>query len=187
MPIPRLTIGDTALLVIDMQEKLLPAIVDRDRIVNNCGVLIKAAVELGVPLLVTEHYPNGLGRTVQPLTDAMVDPAARIEKTRFSAAIQLVVEFLQGWRSTNILLCGIEAHVCVLQSALDLQASGRQCFVASDAISASHPDQVAPATRRWEAAGVVTTGVMSAMYELLGDANHPARRACVELAKQIRI
>ena len=115
----------------------------------------------------------------------MADPAARIEKTRFSAAVEIVLDLLQSWRRTSVLLCGIEAHVCIMQTALDLQAAGRQCFVVSDAISATQTDQIAPALRRMEAAGAVTTGVMSAMYELLADARHPARRACVELAKAI--
>ena len=185
MPIPRLRIEDAALIVIDVQEKLVPTIVDASRLVANCSTMLRIAGELGVPYVVTEHYPRGLGRTVEAITAAMLDPASRVEKTRFSAAIELVTDLLQAWRRTNVLICGIEAHVCVAQTALDLQAGGRQCFVVSDAIAASQPDQIEPALRRMEAAGAVTTGVMSAMFELLGDANHPSRRACIELAKQI--
>lgn len=185
MAIPRLRIEETALLVIDMQEKLLPSIADRQRVIRNCEVILRMAGELGIPYLVTEHYPQGLGRTVQPVASAMVDPAARIEKTRFSAAVEIVLDLLQSWHRTSVLLCGIEAQVCIMQTALDLQAAGRQSFVVSDAISATQTNQIAPALRRMEAAGAVTTGVMSAMYELLVDARHPARRACVELAKGI--
>jgi nicotinamidase-related amidase len=186
MAIPRLTIDETALLVIDVQEKLVPTVARPERLVTNCSLLLRLVGEIGIPYLVTEHYPNGLGRTVDELTSVMIDPSARIEKTRFSAAVDLVEERLQAWRRTNVLVCGIEAHVCVTQTVLDLQASGRQCFVVSDAISASQADQVDPAIRRMEAAGAVTTGVMAAMYELLGDASHPSRRACVELVKQIQ-
>ncbi len=185
MAIPRLRIDDTALLVLDVQEKLVPAISDRERLIGNCTIMLELAAELGIPYLVTEHYPKGLGRTVDPLSTAMSDPAARIEKTRFSAKLAIVDDLLRSWRRNTLLICGIEAHVCVLQTVLDMQAAGRQCFVVSDAVSASQPGQVAAASRRWEAAGVVTTGVTSAMYELLGDANHPARRACVELAKRV--
>jgi nicotinamidase-related amidase len=185
MPIPRLRIEDAALLVIDMQEKLLPSISGKERIIRNCEIMLRLAGELGIPYLVTEHYPQGLGRTVDAIASAMIDPAARIEKTRFSAAVEIVVDLLQSWRRTSVLLCGIEAQVCIMQTALDLQAAGRQCFIVSDAIAATQPDQIAPALRRMEAGGAVTTGVMSAMYELLGDARHPSRRACVELAKRI--
>ena len=186
MPIPRLRIEDTALLVIDVQEKLIKAVAESERLVQNCVVMLEMASELGIPHLVTEHYPTGLGRTVEAISGAMVDRAARVEKTRFSALVNVVDEHLQAWQRTRVLVCGIEAHVCVLQTVLDLQASGRQCFVVSDAIAAMQPDQVDHAIRRMEAAGAVTTGVMSAMYELLGDAKHRSRRACIELAKRIR-
>ncbi|MBT8486254.1 MAG: isochorismatase family protein [Phycisphaerales bacterium] len=186
MPVPRLRSEDTTLLVVDMQERLLPAIVDRERVVNNCVVMLQLVRELNLPFLVTEHYPQGLGRTVEAVSAAMFDPSARIEKTRFSAMVDVVDDLLTAWRRSTVLVCGIETHVCVLQTVLDLQASGRQAFVVSDAISAAHRDQGPPALRRMESAGAVVTGVMSSMYELLGDAAHPARRACVGLAKTIQ-
>ena len=186
MPIPRLRIDSTCLIVIDVQEKLVVTIPDQQRVIDNCAIMLKLAAELGIPYLVTEHNPKGLGRTVEPVSEAMVDPALRIEKTRFSALVELVEDLLRTWRRASVMLCGIEAHVCVLQTALDLLATGRQPFVISDAIGASQPEQTPHALRRMEAAGSVTTGVMAAMYELLGDAGHPARRACVELAKRIR-
>jgi nicotinamidase-related amidase len=186
MPVPRLRVDDTALLVVDVQERLVPAIPDRERLIGNCVIMLRAATELGIPSLVTEHYPKGLGRTVEEVTAVMVDQAARVEKTRFSAAVDVVDDILRSWRRSTILVCGIDAHVCVLQTVLDFQAGGRQCFVVSDAVAASHPDQIAPAYRRMEAAGAFTTGVMSAMYELLGDAAHPSRAALVDLAKGIR-
>lgn len=186
MPIPRLRIDETALLVIDVQEKMEPTIVDWDRMVHNSAILLRMAGELGIPALVTEHYPKGLGRTVEPVASAMLDPASRIEKTRFSAMVDLVDEQLRDWRKRSVLICGIEAHVCVLQAVLDLHTTGRQCFLASDAISASQRDQIAPAMRRMEKAGAIVTGVMSAMYELMEDAKHPAFAACLELAKDIR-
>jgi len=188
MPIPRLRIQESALLVVDVQEKLVQAIPDRQRekLINNCVIMLKMAGELRIPYLVTEHYPAGLGRTVEPLAAAMSNQAARVEKTRFSALVDVVDDLLRSWQRTSVLLCGIEAHVCVMQTALDLQAGGRQSFIVSDAIAAMQPDQIQHALRRMEAAGAVTTGVMAAMYELLGDARHPARQACVELAKAIR-
>lgn len=186
MPLPRLVIDDTALLVLDLQEKLVPTIPGGDRVVNNAALMLRLVAELGIPFLVTEHYPQGLGRTVPAITSAMIDPAARVEKTQFSALVPVVDEMLRSWRRGTILVCGIEGHVCVLQSVLDLQASGRQSFVVSDAVASSQADQLNHAVRRMEAAGAVTTGVMSAMYELLGDAQHPSRRACVDLAKRIQ-
>ncbi|MHC4948158.1 MAG: isochorismatase family protein [Planctomycetota bacterium] len=185
MPIPRLPIDDAALLVIDVQERLMPTIVDRHRLSANCAVLLRMAAELGIPYLVTEQYPRGLGRTVPTVESAMTDVSRRVEKTRFSALVDVVAEKLAAWRSGNVLVCGIEAHVCVLQTVLDLQASGRQAWVISDAISAGQRDQIGPALRRMEAAGAVVTGVISAMYEMLGGNDHPRFRACLELAKAV--
>lgn len=186
MPIPRLRIDDAALLVIDVQERLMPTIVDRDKLTNNCAVLLRMASTMQIPYLVTEQYPRGLGRTVHEVAAAMADQSQRIEKTRFSACIDLVEQQLATWSRGAILICGIETHVCVLQTVLDLQSAGRQCFVCTDAISASQRDQSGPALRRMEHAGAIMTGVMSAMYELLMDAGHPAFRSCLELAKAVQ-
>jgi nicotinamidase-related amidase len=186
MPIPRLRIDDTVVLVVDVQERLMPTIVDRDRLTANCAILLRMAAELGLPYLVTEQYPHGLGRTVDNVAAAMADQSRRIEKTRFSACVELVDEQIAAWGRGTVLVCGIEAHVCVLQTVLDLHAGGRQCFVCSDAVSASQREQIGPAYRRMERAGAIVTGVMSAMYELLGDATHPGFRGCLELAKAVR-
>jgi nicotinamidase-related amidase len=186
MPIPRLRPERSALLVIDLQEKLLPIIVDRHQVVNNAAVLLRMADVLEMPYLVSEHYPAGLGRTVEPVVEAMSDRSRRVEKTRFSALVDVVEERLQGWGRDTVIVCGIEAQICVLQTVLDLHATGRQCFVCLDAISASQREQIRPACDRMSRAGAVLTGVISTMYELLGDARHPAFRSCLELARAIQ-
>ena len=185
MPIPRLKIDDTALLVIDVQERLLPTIVDAHKIVQNCSVLIRMASELRLPHIVTEQYPKGLGRTVEEITRAMPDQSQRVEKTRFSGYVDVVQERLREWRRGTVLIAGLEAHVCVLQTVLDLQANGYICFVCTDAVSAGQRGQIEHARRRWERAGAISTGVLSAMYELMGDAKHPSFRPCLELAKSL--
>jgi nicotinamidase-related amidase len=185
MPIPRLQLESAALLVVDVQERLMPSIADAPRLIQHCSILLRMAGLLRLPFLVTEQNPRGLGRTVDAVAAAMPDPAQRIEKTCFSATVDLVLERLRAWRTGSVLVCGIETHVCVLQTVLDLQAAGHQAFVITDAVSGSQPDQAGPALARMQAAGAVTTGVMSAMYELLRDANHPAFRPCLELAKSI--
>ena len=185
MPIPRLRADDTAILIIDVQERLLPTIVDAQRVIDNCSILLRLGAELDLPYLVTEQYPRGLGRTAELITSAMADQSRRIEKTKFSAAIDMVMDGLTQARRGTVLIGGLEAHVCVLQTVLDLQASGIQCFVCSDAVSAGQREQVAPAYERMRAAGGVITGVMSAMYELLGDARHPSFNGCLDLAKAV--
>lgn len=185
MPIPRLRIDETVLIVVDVQERLMPSIVDRHRVIANSAILIRMAIALGIPYVVTEQYPRGLGRTVEQVAEAMADQSQRIEKTRFTAMVELVRQQLHAWNRSTVLLAGVEAHVCVLQTALDVLASGRHCFVCSDAVSAGQHDQIGHAFRRMERAGAVTTGVLSAMYELLGDAKHASFGACLELAKAV--
>lgn len=185
MSIPRLRAEQAALLVIDVQERLMPAIVERDRVIRNCGILLRMAAALEIPYLVTEQYPRGLGRTVDAVAKAMTDQSRRIEKTKFSACIDLVHEQLLAWRRGSVVVCGVETHVCVLQTTLDLLSTGRQVFVITDAISASQRDQIAPALDRMARSGAILTGVMSALYELLGDSTHPAFRTCLDLAKTI--
>ncbi len=186
MSIPRLRPEETALLVIDLQEKLMPTIHEGDRISANTAVILQAAGVLDLPFLLTEHYPRGLGRTIDEVAAAMPDPSRRIEKTKFSAAVDLVMEHLRAFERPSILICGVEAHVCVLQTVLDLQASGFQCFMMLDAISAGQPEQIAPAIRRMERAGGISTGVLSVLYELMGDARHPAFKELLPLAKLVR-
>jgi nicotinamidase-related amidase len=185
MPIPRLRIDETVLIVVDVQERLMPTIVDRHRVIANSAILLRMANAMGIPYLVTEQYPRGLGRTVEQIAAAMADQSRRIENTRFSAMVELVQQQVDTWNRGTVLLAGVEAHVCVLQTALDVLASGRSCFVCSDAISASQHDQIGHAVRRMERAGAVTTGILSAIYELLGDAKHEAFGVCLELAKAV--
>ncbi len=186
MPAPRLTPDTTMLLVIDIQERLVPTIVDADRLITNSAILLRLASELTLPYFVTEQYPRGLGRTTEPIAAAMTDPSRRIEKTRFSAAVDIIKERMATWRRSSVIICGIEAHVCVLQTVLDLQEAGYHCFLATDAISASQFGQIAPALRRMEQAGATPSGVISIMYELMGDSQHPSFRALLDLAKQVK-
>lgn len=185
MPIPRLKLDDTALLVIDVQQRLLPTLADRERLLNNCAVLLAMAEVLELPVIVTEQNPGGLGRTAEPLLEAMPEQTVLIEKTRFSAAVDDVIRTLQMRQRSSVLIAGIEAQVCVLQTALDLLAGGWPVFLCSDAISAGQRDQIAPALERVRQAGGIVTGVLSAMYELMADSTHPAFRRCLELAKSV--
>jgi nicotinamidase-related amidase len=186
MPIPRLRLTATALLVIDVQERLMPTIHHSQRLAGRCAAMLRLAGNLGIPALVTEQNPAGLGRTVDEVAMAMADPSQRVEKSSFSALVDIVDQRLRVWGRSTVLVCGVEAHVCVLQTVLDLQASGRQAFVLSDAVSAGDIDQIPPSFRRMERAGAFMTGIVSATYELLGDFRHPRFRECLAVIKALR-
>lgn len=186
MPIPRLTLERTALLVIDVQERLLPTIFDGARVVNNCACALQLAHTLGLPVIITEQYTKGLGHSAPAILAAAGVHAKIIEKTRFSAHTPEVEAFLAAHRCDDVLICGIEAHVCVQQTVLDLLAAGRQPYLLTDAISSGASDQIAPALRRMERAGAVPTGVLAAAYEILGDAAHPQFKAVLGVVKTLQ-
>ena len=186
MPIPRLRVDDTVLLVVDIQSRFASSIHGWDALVNNATILCRAAATLGIPAIVTEQNPRALGNTVPEITAALPAGTPTFTKTRFSSLTPEVTTALNGLHRGTVLVCGIEAHVCVLQTTLDLLAGGRQAFLATDCISAAQAAQVPHAFARMQRAGAVPTGALSAIYELMGDAAHPHFKACLEMVKGLR-
>ncbi|MFM7261582.1 MAG: isochorismatase family protein, partial [bacterium] len=161
-------------------------IFDAERVVANCAAALEAARVLGLPAIVTEQYVKGLGHSAAAITAAAEGHAKIVEKTRFSAVVPEVEALLAASRCDDVLVCGVEAHVCVQQTVLDLLASGRQPYLLTDAISAGRPDQISPAFRRMERAGAVPSGVLGACYEILADAAHPQFKAVLGVVKTLR-
>lgn len=170
-PPPRLTAADSTLLVIDAQEKLLAAIPDVPRLLLNLSFLVDAARAQSVPVLATEQYPKGLGPTHAAIADRL--PADRPTKVVFGCGgVPEVMDRLAG--RSAVLLAGIEAHVCVLQTALDLLDRGLRVFVAADAVASRDEGDRDVALRRMDRAGVVLTTTETAAFEWLGTAASPA-------------
>ncbi len=172
MPHPtQMTAGDTALLVIDVQQKLMVKIPAADRLIANIGFLIDAARLLDVPVTATEQYPKGLGPTVADLARRV---PARPDKTAFSCcAIPSVVEGFRRGARTKVLLAGIESHVCVLQTALDLLSLDFRVYIPTDAVASRYPVDHDMALRRLEKAGAVLTTAETAVFEWTGGSSHP--------------
>lgn len=186
MPIPRLRLDRTALLVIDLQERLLPTIHQGETVAHHCGIMLDLARELGLRSIVTEQYVKGLGHSVASISSRCTAGVTVVEKTRFSGVVPDVLAVLDRDLVGTILVCGVEAHVCVLQTTLDLLAGGRQVFLLTDAISSGATDQIPPAFERMRAAGAIPTGVLGATYELLADAAEPRFKACLGHVKGLR-
>ena len=171
----------SALVVIDVQEKLAPVIPHGEALLEDISVLIRGATELGVPVFVTEQYPKGLGPTVPSLRGLLSGP---VEKLRMSAAAAL------GWPPASatdrwqVVLCGLETHVCVLQTALDLVSLGYQVFVPVDAVGCRHTRDGEWALRRMAAAGVVVTTLEGVLFEWIEDAGAPEFKAISRLVKE---
>jgi nicotinamidase-related amidase len=156
-----------ALIVIDLQEGFRKAVPDFDRVAKATATLIKGAEAIGIPIVVTEQYPKGLGKTASEVAEHLPEGVEPLEKVCFSASE--AEGFDLGGRD-QALVCGIETHVCVNQTTLDLLDSGVQVQVAEDAVGSRFEDNKRVGLHKMERAGAVLTSVETALFELLGRA-----------------
>lgn len=183
MPHPtQMSAADTGLLVIDVQEKLTPKIVAVERMILNIDFLIEAATAVQMPIQATEQYPKGLGATVPELAAKLPH---RPDKTAFSCcAIPEVMEKFRAAGRLKVLLTGIETHVCVLNTALDLLAQDFRVYIAVDAVSSRYPIDYEYALRRLEQAGCILTTAETAAFEWVGGASHPGFKQISTLVQE---
>src|SRR5215213_10291030 len=132
--------GRSILLIVDVQERLAPAIHESEKLVGRIATLLNASRELDVPVLATEQYSKGLGSTVAPLA-GLLPSGSVVEKIHFNAALEPgFVERLREWDRPQIVVTGTEAHVCVLQTTLGLVEAGFDCFLVADAVGSRDPE-----------------------------------------------
>ena len=181
MPQPRLTRDDALLFICDVQTRLLPEIFEAQRLERNISMLATLARRLEMPVVVSEQNPAKLGGTADAIARALGE-FEPVEKMRFSAwpAAQRAIEV--GARRT-VLLCGLESHICVSQTALDLIDHDFIVFAAYDAISSRREDNRRIGWERIARAGALPTSTEAAIYELLGEAGTDDFRALLELIK----
>jgi len=170
----RLKVEDTALLVVDIQEKLLPKIMQAGEVLRNASFLVNAAKVLGVPVIATEQYPKGLGPTVEPIRGLLTTVW---EKKTFSAVAEGgALDFLKSDARIKVVVVGIEAHICVMQTVLDLLNQGFHVFVCVDAVSSRYAIDVKIALKRMQQAGAILVTSETCVYEWLETAANPAFR-----------
>lgn len=128
----------STLLVVDVQERLLPAMHEAQRVLDNAIWLTRLAQRLGVPVTASEQYPRGLGHLHADLR-GLLAPECIVEKLYFSCAAAQCLGAMPGGDRLQVLLCGIESHVCVLQTALELRWQGKEVFLVADAVSSRNP------------------------------------------------
>ncbi|WP_286240785.1 hydrolase [Neptuniibacter halophilus] len=158
----------SALLLIDVQEKLLPGVHQNEALVESCKWLLGVARLTEIPVLASEQYPQGVGPTVAALRE-MLPAEDFIGKTHFSCAdAEACRERIEQLDREQIVICGMEAHVCVLQTALRLQEEGKQVFVVRDAISARNPADTQAAIERMAAEGIRMVTREMVGFEWLG-------------------
>jgi nicotinamidase-related amidase len=170
----------TALVVVDVQEGFREAVGEFDEVARNAGLLVQGARILGVPVLVTEQYPRGLGETVPEVAEHL-DGVPRLEKVEFDATE--VEGFDLGGRD-QALLCGIEAHVCVAQTALELLGLGFCVQVPADAVGSRHKIDWEFALRRLEHAGAILSTTEAVLFEWTECSDRPEFKAISALVKE---
>lgn len=175
------------LIVVDMQERLVPAIRDGDRVVSRIGILLECAKRLGIPVTVTEQYPKGLGPTVTPLQEGLCDTARTLSKMSFSAARDEVIAArsaeIKSQGRDQLVICGAEAHVCVLQTALGFRASGYDVAVVADAVSSRATESISAACARLLHADCHWITTEMAVFEWLAEAGTDDFRALSPLIR----
>ncbi|AGI25685.1 isochorismatase family hydrolase [Pseudomonas sp. ATCC 13867] len=170
----------STLLIIDIQERLFPAIHEAESVLEHSAWLLAVAQRLGVPALATEQYPKGLGPTLPALRDAL--PAeALLEKIAFSAVADPGLLQMPGGERRQFVVCGTEAHVCVLQTVLGLLADDREVFVVDEAVGSRHPRDKALALERMRQAGAMIVSREMVAFEWMERAGTEVFR---EISKQ---
>lgn len=167
------------LLVVDVQERLLPVIHDWQELLDNVMWLVRVARKIGVPVLASEQYPRGLGLTHADLR-ALLPARGIAEKQHFSCVAAGLFRTAQpddpalpGAERRQVVICGIESHVCVLQTALELREQGREVFLVADAVSSRRPESKALALARLQAQGIEVVSREMVAFEWLKQAGTP--------------
>jgi nicotinamidase-related amidase len=173
-------VGRSVLLLIDLQQRLMPAMCDSENVVARTVRLAEAARLLDVPVYATEQYPAGLGPTVEALA---AYPQKIVAKTAFSAVRDPLVSALLPESAGEIVIAGCEAHVCVLQTALDLVARNHRVLLAADAIGSRDPADRAVAIDRARQHGIEVVTSEMVLFEWLRDSRHPKFREVQRLLK----
>ncbi len=175
--------ADSLLLVVDIQQKLAPAIHDSERVTANSVRLLEGARLLDIPAFVSEQYVKGLGPSVDAIRAGAVD-ARFFEKTHFSCAAEPgVVDLLRAAKRPQLILTGTETHVCVLQTAFGLQAAGFEVYLVADAASSRTPENRSAAIERMRAGGIRIVTTEMVLFEWLHQAGTNEFRTLLPLIK----
>jgi nicotinamidase-related amidase len=177
----KLTTHTTAALAVDFQERLMPAIHEQEQLINSACILLNGLNLLQIPIVISRQYPQGLGDTVAPIRQATAG-AGVFDKTSFSCYVEEPIRKAMVSHS-NILLCGVETHICCLQTALDFMAHGHNIFIITDCVGSRRPHDKKMALKRLVQEGAFLTTYETVLMELIGGCRHPAFRDISRLIK----
>lgn len=173
---------EAVLLIIDIQDRLVPAMKYGEQVIRNTNTLISTAQKLGMPMIVTEQYPKGLGKTVSDVRDNLTE-SLTYEKTTFTGCTGDVITALKGLGRKKIIITGMETHVCVFQTVRDLLAQGYQVFVVGDAVCSRTKENYRNGLSLMSSMGAVVTNTETVFFDLMKEAGTPLFK---ELSKLIK-
>jgi nicotinamidase-related amidase len=179
----RFSSANTLLLVLDVQGKLASLMFERERLFSNLRTLIQGAKILEFPILCTEQYPAGLGPTVPEVADLLTNVKPVAKQSFSCCGDEEFMRRLEAEGRRQVLIAGIEAHVCVCQTILDLLEKGYEVQVVTDAVASRTRENKELAIRRMERAGAVATGTEMALYELLRTGEGPKFKEILKLVR----
>ncbi|KGK91325.1 hydrolase [Desulfosporosinus sp. HMP52] len=174
--------AEVVLLVIDIQEKLVPVMKYGEKVIQNTNTLISVAKKLGIPILATEQYPKGLGKTVSELS-SQLEGSLTYEKMTFSGWTSEVTSALKGLGRKKILITGTETHVCVFQTVRDLLANGYQVFVVGDAVCSRTKGNYLNGLSLMSSMGAVVTNTETVFFDLIKQSGTPLFKELSRLIK----
>ena len=178
------TAENSMLVVVDLQQKLMPVMQDNESVAARAALMVRAAAELGVDIAVTEQYPKGLGTTVPEIATWLPDGAAVCEKTAFSVfKADTFMKVLASRKREVLIFIGVEMNVCMLQSVLDAKAAGYEVFVVADAVSSRKSCEKEWALETARRAGAIVLGSEAVIFMLMRDAKNPHFKAISALIK----
>lgn len=179
----RLLQENTQAMIIDVQEKFVPHIHQMDKTCQKIAILAQGLQMLGIPVMLNEQYPQGLGKTVSTINDVLTEVNQRVfEKQTFSVCdCDVSWNHVAKQNRNNVILCGIEAHVCVQQTALDLLDNGMQPILIADAVSSRNEFDKQVAIERMRHAGAVITTVEGILFEMCKTSKHEAFKSISKL------
>jgi len=179
-----LNLEQAALAIVDMQEAFRTSIANFTQTAERIAIMVQGAKLLDLPILVTEQYPKGLGHTAAEIASVLPDGIEIVEKTSFSSCgVAPFRSELERRVTRQVLVCGIEAHICVNQTVHDLLSEGFQVHLLTDCVSSRNLADRKAATRKMQDSGAIFSTVEMALFELMRDAKHEQFKAIQKLIK----
>lgn len=173
---------ESVLVLIDFQERLIPAVAQRDKVIKNANLLIQLANKLNVPVIITEQYPQGLGRTVPEINENLAG-CKLVEKVKFSAMVPELQEVLGALGRKKIVIAGTETHICVFQTVRDLVEAGFTVHVVQDAVGSRFEENYQSGLELMRDLGAVITNTETVIFDMLKVAGTPVFREMSKLLK----